>query len=146
LPFLAGRRTVPTIIQIARFLQFTNFNQCRGVFDMPLIGQSQVTSQHFGFRPPEEQPPPAWCTGLRAGSIPGGGMPNPNVFAQWWRDVSDPEDQFVVQIVAEDLIVGDTVRRTPTRIEAALKSRTLDSAQARKMASALTEAADLIES
>jgi hypothetical protein len=72
-------------------------------------------------------------------------MPNPNVFAQWWRDLADPSDDFVVQIVAEDLINGDTVRRTATRIECALKSRVLDSAQARKMAAALNEAADLID-
>jgi hypothetical protein len=113
---------------------------------MPLIGQIQATSQHLGFRPPEPALPPSWCTGLRAGSIPGGGMPNPNVFAQWWRDFADSDDQFVVQLVAEDLIVGDKVRRTATRLECAVKSRDLHSAQARKMAVALTEAADLIDS
>lgn len=110
---------------------------------MPLI---RVPEQHLGFRPPEPAPPPSWCTGLRAGSIPGGGMPNPNVFAQWWRDLADPDDQFVVQIVAEDLIVGDKVRRSAARLECALKSRVVDSAQARKLAAALTAAADLIES
>jgi hypothetical protein len=102
--------------------------------------------QHLGFRLPEQQqPPPAWCTGPRTGSIPGGGMPNPNVFAQWWRDVADPDDQFVVQLIVEDVIVGDKVRRSATRLECALKSRSLDIVQARKMSAALSEAADLIE-
>lgn len=78
--------------------------------------------------------------------MPGGGMPNPNVFAQWWRNFADPDDRFVVQLVAEDLIVGNTVRRMPTRLECAVKTRALDSAQARKLAAALAEAADLIES
>jgi hypothetical protein len=102
--------------------------------------------QHLGFRLPElQQPLPAWCTGSRAGGIPGGGMPNPHVFSQFWRDFADRDDQFVVQLIAEDLIVGTTVRRSPTLLECALKSRTLDTAQARKMSAALSEAADLIE-
>lgn len=113
---------------------------------MPLIGQSQPTTQHLGFRPPEPAPPPPpWCTGLRAGSIPGGGWPNPNVFAQWWRDLADSDDQFTVQIAAEDLIVADKLRRTPTRLTCKVKADSLDSAQARKMAAALSEAADLLD-
>lgn len=82
------------------------------------IGQSQPTAQHLCFRPPEQQPPPpAWCTGLRAGHLPGGGWPAPNVFAQRWLDFADPDDAFVVRLCAEDVIVGDEVRRCATRLE-----------------------------
>ena len=76
--------------------------------------QHSFPEQHLGFRPPEQQlPPPAWWTGPRAGDILGGGMTNPNVVRQWWRDLAEPGDKFVVQLVAEDCISGDKVRRTP---------------------------------
>lgn len=94
---------------------------------MPLIGQSRPTTRHLGFRPAELTPAPSWCTGLRAGSIPGGGWPNPHVFAQWWRDLADLDDQFTAQLVAEDLIVADKVRRTPTRLVCRVKADSLDS-------------------
>jgi hypothetical protein len=102
--------------------------------------------QHLGFRLPEQQPPPpGWCTGPRAGNIPGGGMSNPNTIQQFWRDFTEPGDQFSVRLVADDIISGTTVRRTVTRLECKLKTEILDSAQARKMSAALSEAADLIE-
>ena len=102
--------------------------------------------QHLGFRTPETPlPAPSWCTGLRAGSLPGGGLPNPNVYAQWFRNFADPDDQFAVQLIADDVIVGVKVRRGATRLECSVKSRDLHPAQARKMAAALTEAADLID-
>lgn len=109
---------------------------------MPLI---RTFGQPLGFRPPEQQPPPAWCTGPRAGDILGGGMTNPNVIHQWWRDIAEPGDPYVVQLVAEDCISGDKVWRTPTRLECRLKADSLVSAQARKMAAALSEAADLLD-
>ena len=70
---------------------------------------------------------------------------NPNVIHQWWRDIAEPGDQYVVQLVAEDNISGDKVRRGSTRLACKLKADSLDSAQARKMAAALTEAADFID-
>jgi hypothetical protein len=39
-----------------------------------------------------------------------------------------------VQLVAEDCISGDKVRRGPTRLACKLKADSLDSAEARKMA------------
>jgi hypothetical protein len=103
--------------------------------------------QHLGFRPPEEQsPPPSWWTGPRVGDILGGGMTDPNVIHQWWRDIAEPGDKFVVQLVAEDRISGVKVWRTPTRLACKLKEAdSFDSAQARKMAAALSEAADLLD-
>src|ERR1700737_3221654 len=106
---------------------------------MPLI---RVPAQPLGFRPPEQQPPPAWCTGPRAGNILGGGMTSPDVMQQWWRDFAEPGDGYVVRFFAEDRISGD---RTPTRLECKLKADSFDSAQARKMAAALGEAADLVD-
>lgn len=102
--------------------------------------------QHLNFRLPEQQlPPPDWCTGPRAGDILGGGTANPSVIRQWWRDFAGPGDKFLVQLVAEDCVSGDKVRRLPTRLTCKLKTDSLDSAQAREMAAALTEAADFID-
>lgn len=102
-------------------------------------------NQHLGFRPPEEQPPPEWWTGSRAGDILGGGMTNPNVIHQWWRDIAEPGDPFAVQLVGEDRISGVKVSRTATRLEAKIKTDNLGSAAARRLAAALTEAADLLD-
>ena len=72
-------------------------------------------------------------------------MTNPNVIHQWWRDIAEPDDPFVVQLVAEDRISGDKVRRTPTRLEAKIKTDNLASAAARRLAAALTKVADLLD-
>jgi hypothetical protein len=102
--------------------------------------------QHLGFRLPEEPlPPPTWCKGPRAGNIPGGGMSNPNTVQQWWVDFADPGDQFVVRLVAEDIISGTRVRRSVTRLECRLKTDVLDAGQARKMAAVLSTAADIVD-
>lgn len=103
--------------------------------------------QHLGFRLPEQQqPPPAWCTGPRAGNISGGGITNPNTVEQWWRDFADPGDQFIVRLVAEDCISATKVRRSVTRLECKVKAAFLDSGQARRMAAALKEASDIVDS
>ena len=80
---------------------------------MPL---DRVPEQHLGFRPPEQQPPPAWCTGARAGDILGGGITNPNTIHQWWRDIAEPGDPYVVRLVAEDRISGTKVSCAPRRV------------------------------
>jgi hypothetical protein len=49
-------------------------------------------------------------------------------------DIAVPGDKFVAQLVAEDCICGDKVRRGPTRLTCKLKADSLDSAEARKMA------------
>ena len=79
------------------------------------------------------------------GDILGGGIADPNVIHQWWRDIADPGDPYVVQLAAEDRIRGTKVSRTSTRLSCKVKADSLDSAQAHKMAAALAEAADLIE-
>jgi len=110
---------------------------------MPL---TRTPEQSLGFRPPEQPAqPPTWWTGPHAEDIPGGGFTNPSILHSWWRNFADPDDGFVVQLVAEDHIVGDRVRRNGTRLESRVKNDVLDSAQARKMAAALTEAADLLD-
>jgi hypothetical protein len=102
--------------------------------------------QHLGFRPPEQpQSPPSWWTGPRVGDILGGGMTDPNMVHTWWRDIAESGDPFVVQLTAEDRISGVKVWRTPTRLACKVKADSLDSAQARKMAAALSEAADLVD-
>jgi hypothetical protein len=72
-------------------------------------------------------------------------MSNRNVIHSWWRDIAEPDDPFVVQLVTEDCISGTKVFRTSTRLECKLKADRLDSWQARKMAAALSEAADLVD-
>lgn len=72
-------------------------------------------------------------------------MTNPDVIQQWWRDIAEPGDAFVVQLAAEDRIRGTKVWRTSTRLSCEVKADRLDSAQARKMAAALSEAADLVD-
>jgi hypothetical protein len=67
-----------------------------------------------------------------------------STFRQWWRDFAAVEEVFVVQLVAEYLIVGQDVRRS-TRLESSTKTGILSTAQARRMAVALIEAADLID-
>jgi hypothetical protein len=104
--------------------------------------------QPLGFRPPEQQQqPPEWWVGPRVGEIAGGGgSMNSTLMRQWWRDFGEPDDPFVVQIVAEDLIVGNDVRRTPTRLEPPkVKTENFSSDHARRMIAALTEAADIVE-
>jgi len=109
---------------------------------MPLL---RPVGQHLGFRPPEQQQPRARWVGPLAGDLAGGGgFTNRNVVHQFWRDFAQSDEQFVVQLVAEDVIVGDGVRRV-TRLESHLKTDVLNSAQARRMAAALSAAADLID-
>ena len=111
---------------------------------MPLI---RPVEQSLGFRPPEEPtPPPSWWKGERAADIPGGTMANPNVIHSWWRDIHERGAPYVVQLCCEDRIGGDKVFRTPTRIECRLKAEGFgDAATARRLAAALTEAADLLD-
>jgi hypothetical protein len=122
---------------------------------MPLEGDRilrgpnlRYPEQPLGFRPPEpeeQQSPPSWWTGPRAGDIVGGGMTNPNVIHQWWRDIAEPSDPYFVRLVAEDSICGEKVRRTPTRLEAKIKTDNLGTTEARRLAAALIEVADLLD-
>ena len=106
----------------------------------------QYPGQHLGFRPPEEpQSPPPWWTGDRVGDISGGGLSDPNMIHQFWRDLADHDDQYIVQICCEDRIHGTKVFRTSPRLECRIKADSLSPAGARKLADALRLAADLLD-
>jgi hypothetical protein len=119
------------------------------ISDMPLQQYGvQATGQSLGFRPaePEQaQSPPSWWTGDRVGDILGGDASNPAVIRQWWRDIAEPGDPFVVRLLAEDRIGGSNQFRTAARLEVKVKAENLDSAGARKMSAALSEAAELLD-
>lgn len=72
-------------------------------------------------------------------------MVNPSVMASWWRDLHDDSDPFIVRLACEDCIGGTKVWRTPTRLEAKIKTDSLDASAARRLAAALTAVADRLD-